>query len=110
MYEINNIACLAIRFLLKNKEIVKNHIEKLLVGKNFLIRELKKIKIKYIDTHANFFHIHLGNKKKYFERILKKNKILVRKGPGVEGYENYLRISLGSKDQMRKILLLLKKV
>jgi histidinol-phosphate/aromatic aminotransferase/cobyric acid decarboxylase-like protein len=74
------------------------------------IEELKKFKIKYIDTHANFFHIYLGSKKKYFEEILKKNKILVRKGPGVEGYENYIRISLGSKDQMRKIILLLKKV
>ncbi len=110
MYEINNIACLAIGFLLKNKEIVKNHIRNLLIGKNFLIGELKKIKIKYIDTHANFFHIYLGSKKNYFERTLKENKILVRKGPGVEGYENYIRISLGSKDHMRKIFLLLKKV
>ena len=49
------------------------------------------------------------NKKKYFESLLKKNKILVRKGPGVKGYENYLRITLGSKDQMKKILSLLKK-
>jgi histidinol-phosphate aminotransferase len=110
MYEINHIACLAIRFLLENKEIVKNHIRNLLIGKDFLIGELKKIKVKYIDTYANFFHIYLGSKKKYFEEILKKNKILVRKGPGVEGYENYIRISLGSKDQMRKIILLLKKV
>jgi histidinol-phosphate aminotransferase len=110
MYEINNIACLAIGFLLKNKEIVKNHIRNLLIGKSFLIEELKKFKIKYIDTHANFFHIYLGSKKKYFERILKKNKILVRKGPGVEGYENYLRVSLGSKNQMEKIVILLKKV
>ena len=109
MYEINNIACLAIKFLLKNKKIVKNHIRNLLLGKNFLIRELKKINIEYLDTHANFFHINLGNKKNYFERVLKKNKILVRKGPGVKGYENYLRISLGSKNQMRKIVELIKK-
>ena len=54
-------------------------------------------------------HINLGSKKKYFERVLRKNQILTRKGPGVEGFEDYLRISLGSKDQMKKIILLLKK-
>jgi histidinol-phosphate aminotransferase len=109
MYEVNTIVCLAIEFLLKNKKIVKNHIKSVLEAKKFVISELKKLRIKFIDTYANFLHINLGNKKKYFEKILKNNKILVRKGPGVEGYENYLRVSLGSQAQMKKIVILLKK-
>lgn len=108
MYEINTVACLAIEFLLKNKKIVKNYIKNVFLGKRFLIKELKNLEIKFIDTHANFFHIFLGKKKKSFEQLLNKNKILVRKGPGVTGYENYLRISLGSKEQMKRIVMLLK--
>ena len=62
----------------------------------------------YINTSANFFHINLKNKKKEFEKILKKNKILVRKGPGVKGYESFLRFSVGSTSQMKRIIKLLK--
>lgn len=63
MYEINTVACLAIEFLLKNKKIVKNYIKNIFLGKRFLIKELKNLEIKFIDTHANFFHIFLGRKK-----------------------------------------------
>ena len=79
-------------------------------SKNFLIKELKKMNYEYINTFGNFFHINLKNKKKDFEKILKKNKILVRKGPGVKGYESFLRLSVGSTSQMKKIIKLLKTI
>ena len=75
-----------------------------------MIKELKKLNIDYINTHANFFHIKFKRKISHIENIFKKNKILVRKGPGVKGYENYLRFSLGSKIQMEKIIHLVKKI
>ena len=83
----------------EKKNIVK-------VINDFLNQEIVIIGSK---NYENFLHINLGSKKKYFERVLRKNQILTRKGPGVEGFEDYLRISLGSKDQMKKIILLLKK-
>ena len=57
-----------------------------------------------------FFTSNLKKKISHIENIFKKNKILVRKGPGVKGYENYLRFSLGSKTQMEKIIHLVKKI
>jgi histidinol-phosphate/aromatic aminotransferase/cobyric acid decarboxylase-like protein len=35
---------------------------------------------------------------------------LVRKGPGVKGYENYLRITVGSTSQMKRIIELLRSI
>ena len=110
MYEINSISSIAIEFLLKNTKITKEHDKSIQESKNFLKKELKKINYKYLDTHGNFFHIDLKNDKKKFEKILRKNKILVRKGPGVKGFETYLRFSLGSKLQMTRILKLLKTI
>ena len=108
MYEINSLSCEAIKYLYKNKSIVKKHIKELVKGKEYLKGELKKINMNYIETYGNFIHINLGKNLIRFTSILRKNKILVRKGPGVSGYENYLRLSLGSVTQMKKIINLIK--
>ena len=73
-----------------------------------MTNELTKMNYNFLNTFGNFFHIDLGKNKRKFERILKKNKILIRKGPGVKGYENYLRFSLGSTTQMKKVIKLLR--
>lgn len=109
MYEINSIAYLAIEFLIKNKTIINKHIKNVAVAKKFMIKELKKLEMKYIDTYANFFHIKFEKKIPHLEKVFKKNKILVRKGPGVKGFEKYLRFSLGSKKQMQQIIQIIKK-
>ena len=110
MYEINSLSCLAIEFLLKNPKIITKHLKEVSQGKKFLIKELKRMNYDFIDTYGNFFHINFGKNRNNFEKILRKNKILVRKGPGVKGFEGYLRLSLGSKHHMKKILQLIKKV
>ena len=62
-----------------------------------------------VKTYANFLHIKLGKKKKFKENKLKINRILTRKGPGVKGLEDFLRITLGPKKEMKKVLKILKK-
>lgn len=109
MYEINSIACKYIEFFLKNMNISKNYIRRTEVGKIYFEQQLKKMSINHLKTYANFIHIKLGTKKKIIEKILVKNKILVRKGPGVKGYEDYLRITLGPKKEMSRVIKILKK-
>ena len=108
MYEINSISCLAIEFLLKNYQIVQKHINDVNLAKKYLKFELSKLKINYLDTHANFFHIELGKNNKLLEKKFKNKGVLFRKGPGVKGLENYSRFSLGSKSQMKKIIDIIK--
>ena len=79
-------------------------------SKKFLINELKKLNIDYIDTYANFFHIKFEQKSRTLENIFKKKGILFRKGPGVKGFENYCRFSLGSITQIKKVLKVIKYV
>ena len=110
MYEINSISCLAIEFFLKNSFLVKKHIENIQRSKNFMIKELSKLNINFINTYANFFHIELGKNTPKLEKEFKKNGILFRKGPGVKGFEKYSRFSLGSTSQMKKVLQLVKNV
>ena len=109
MYEINSIGCLIIELILKNKKIFNDHIKQISIGKKYFIKELDKLNINHLKTHGNFIHINLDKSINNFEKNLKKKGILVRKGPGVKGYENFQRITLGSKEQMKKVVAILKK-
>ena len=69
----------------------------------------------YIQAHffkylTNFIYINLGKKINYFHNKLNKEGILARKGMGVKGYENYLRITLGPSEQMKIFISKLKKL
>lgn len=110
MYEINSLSCLAIEYCLKNYSMVKKHVSEVTRSKKFLINELKKLNIDYIDTYANFFHIKFKKNNKLLENIFKKRGILFRKGPGVKGFEKYSRFSLGSVSQAKQILNVIKYV
>ena len=92
MYEINSIAILAVTELLKRGKIVQKYLKETELGKNFLIKHLKKLSFNYLETNANFLHIDFGTKRNLAERIFTKRNILVKGGPGVKGYEKYLRI------------------
>ena len=98
-----------ISILLKNPSIEKKYVLETFKGKSYFQKELKKLEIEFLRTYANFIHINLKSKKKLIEKKLSKNKILTRKGPGVSGFESYLRITLGPKREMEKVVKILRK-
>ena len=63
---------------------------------------------KFIKCNANFFHISFDFDLKKFNYLLK-NKSLIKGGPGVINYENYLRISFANKNTIVKVLNEIKK-
>ena len=104
MYEVNSIAILIVTELLKNEKLVRKYLNDVDLGRKYLISKLKSLKINYVETHANFLHIDFGKKKKVFSKLFEKGNILVKGGPGVKGYENYLRITLGPRISMKPII------
>jgi histidinol-phosphate aminotransferase len=107
MYEINSIGILASIILIKNSNIHKKYIIETNKGLNLLIKYLKNNNVLYIKTHANFIYINI-KKINYFYKKLLKIGILTKKGMGVRGYENYLRVTLGPPKEMKKIISKLK--
>ena len=108
MYEINSVACKILEIFLKNKNFENQLINEIITCKNFFQNELSKLKLNYLKTYANFLHVDLGKKKKFIEKKLISKKILTRKGPGVKGFENYLRFTLGPISEMKKVIKILK--
>ena len=110
MYEVNSVGILASLELLKNPNIRTKYISETKKGRDLLIKYLKFKNISFIKTQANFIYINIGNKINYFHNKLYKKGILTRKGMGIKGYGNYLRITLGPQEQIKLIISELKKI
>ena len=90
--------------LIDNFNIVENYIQEVRIGKELLCSYLESIGMNYIDTKANFVHLDLGNNMQRILNLFNNKKILVRGGLPIEGYENFLRISIGPKHEMKKVI------
>tara|TARA_B100000029_G_C17607264_1_gene967857 strand:- start:8017 stop:9102 length:1086 start_codon:yes stop_codon:yes gene_type:complete len=103
MYEINALAVLIIKEVLKNKNEVKKYIRETSIGKKYLIKELKKLKLNFYKTYSNFILVNFlsSSKQKKIYKNLLKNNILVRYPPNIDACQNYLRFTLGPKKYMQ---------
>tara|TARA_X000000950_G_scaffold289404_1_gene412978 strand:- start:46211 stop:47272 length:1062 start_codon:yes stop_codon:yes gene_type:complete len=110
MYEINSLGAFISSQLLQNQKIVKNNLKNQLIGKNFLVKELKKLKYEYIETHANFIHINLNKNYNFIIKKLSKKKILVNTSMKIKGFENFIRITIGPKNLMEEVIKVFKDV
>ena len=67
---------LSYRIFAKEYFISKKNIIEIEKSKKFLVKELTKLNIKFINTHANFFHIELGENIEKLEKNLKKRNFI----------------------------------
>ena len=67
-------------------------------------RGLKNKNINFIDTKANFVHVEIIKNRSKFFKALKMSQILINNNKIIKGLDNYVRISIGSKSQMKKVM------
>ena len=111
MYEINSLAVLIIKEILRNKNEYNKYIKETNNGKNYLIQELKKINLNFYTTYANFILVEFKDKytqEKIYNNLFK--KILTRYPPNIPACRNYLRFTLGPKKYMRILIAEIKKI
>lgn len=110
MYEINNFGAEFLLNLLKKKniKIIKKINKSLFNGKKLLINYLKKNKIEYFDSYANFLHFRI---KKNRYKILKdiSKFAYIRNSESFDCLKGYTRISLSNFANMKKIIDVLRK-
>ena len=104
MYEVNSVGILASTLMLRNSKIHKQYISETKKGLKLLVKYLENNSVSFIKTHANFIYINMGKKINYFYKKLYKDGILTKKGMSINGYNNYIRITLGPPKQIRRII------
>tara|TARA_B100001123_G_scaffold437340_1_gene569306 strand:+ start:1334 stop:2401 length:1068 start_codon:yes stop_codon:yes gene_type:complete len=113
IFDTSSISISIAEFFLKNKKIGNDYVKQIKSIKKFMILECKKRKLKFINTHTNFFYIKIPKEKiKFAHKMLMRNKILVRSHllGNFKFIDNSIRITLGEKKVMIKLFNILDKI
>lgn len=106
IYEVNSFSVLLGSLVLDNLSIMKKNMKLFKEGKSYLIQSLKSIGLEFFDTHTNFILIDVGTPKlvSKISKELLKRKILVRSGYTEPPLDRCIRVTIGSKKQMKKFI------
>ena len=104
MYEVNSVAILFASNILDNWSVVDEHIKQIDEGKRYLIKELNTLSLRTIDTWTNFIHVDFSTAKEQMLLCFSEKGILIKGGIGVSGFDNYIRITTGNIEEMKKVI------
>jgi histidinol-phosphate aminotransferase len=98
-------------YLLDNMSLVKKSVQNVIEGRNYCKKELLKLKFKSKGNFGNYLLVNLREKfiKNLICEELKKNKIYVKNFKD-KILKNYILVTVGPKNSMRKFIKVLKKV
>jgi len=109
MYEVNSFAVLFGCAVLEHPEWMKHNVQETLKGKKYLEGEIKKLGLKTFPSHANFILVKVGESRvRLLIEKMRKSGILIGGGYDHETLKNCIRISLGPKEKMKKVVGVLK--
>jgi histidinol-phosphate aminotransferase len=103
IYEVNSFSVLLGIYVIDHPEIFRKHMALFKEAKEYLINELDKMNIKFLNTHANFILIKAKdrNEAQFVADELKNKKVLVKAGFEEEPLCDYIRVNIGNKEHMR---------
>jgi len=104
-YEITSFSSYVLDEVLSSNSIIQKYIKETLAGKNFLMKKLNSLKIKYFNTNTNFILIKFRSKiirDKIQKFLVSKNFLVLGESKLIEG-EKILRITLGPKKYMKML-------
>lgn len=109
MYEINALAALAIKVSLKNQSTVAGYLRRVRHGRDYLVREVRKLGLVPYPVNANFINIRLSESMEAsnLEEFGRSNGILFKGSLGSGCFRNCIRVTLGPKKHMRRLVELL---
>lgn len=103
-YPVNAAALAAAEAALSDRRFIAKTVREVRRGKQVLERGLDRLSIRYFPSAGNFVLVHLGDRTKKIVAALARKGTLVRERSGDFGGEGYVRITLGTPPQMRRLL------
>jgi histidinol-phosphate aminotransferase len=95
---------------LEDEEFVENVVEQIHIGRNYLERELRNLGIWQLPSAGNFIFADFGEKHALIRNFLEENGISVRTLSSFGYPENYVRITIGRKEDNEYFIEKLKEI
>ena len=105
---ISTFAQLAAIASLEDKEYVKKYVEEVLSAKEEFKKNLEEIGLKTKLGKGNFILIEIKEDKDSLISYLEKNNMFVRNFSHIRGMGNFIRITIGTKQQMKRVYSVIK--
>jgi len=103
-YTMNTPSLVAGAAAIKDEAYFKETVQKIINTREWMKKELKELGFEFQDSMSNFiFATHPKYKATELQQYLRDNKILVRHF-NAKRIDNYLRISVGTDDQAKKLI------
>jgi len=101
-YSVNALAAMAARIAVQDTKFIEDYVTEVLAARELLYVGLEQLKIPYIDSQANFVLGQVGDRAIPIRDELRERGILVRD----RSYElpGYLRFTVGTRDQIQRLL------
>ena len=107
-FNVTSLSMEVAKVVLEDKEFVQDGITKNQEVLEYVYNELNKRHIEYIQSNANFVFINTKkDANEVFEKLSQKG-IIVR--PGFPRMETYIRVTIGTKEEMEEFILKLEEI
>jgi histidinol-phosphate aminotransferase len=93
---------------LRHIEDVHSYVKEVIAGRELFVSELKSLGIQYFDSRANFVLVKC-QKPQELVLALQREGIFVRDRSFLPGLNNTVRFTIGTKEQMKKVINVLKR-
>lgn len=103
-YPVNAAALAAAEAAIKDRVFIRNTVRQVAQGKRDLANGLVRLGVKHFPSAGNFMLVHFGERAKTVVAALARKGILVRDRSSDFGGEGYVRITLGTLAQTRRLL------
>jgi len=112
MHEISGLTAKAANWVFKKPHMHKEFQKSIKLSKQYLMKELLLLKIKYRMTKANYFLIYAPNfgKTKDVTKKLKQKKILIRRPFDQKELKGWIRVTVGGLSDSKKFIFGLKSI
>jgi len=101
-YSVNSLAAMAARIAVQDTKFVEDYVAEVLAARELLYVGLEQLKIPYVESQANFVLGQVGERAVPIRDELRERGVLVRD----RSYElpGYLRFTVGTRDQIARLL------
>lgn len=108
-YSVDAIAMLAATAAMGDRAHRETYVEEVLLARDEFVAGLSKLGFQVVPSEANFVFVFFGQWKEKLVKALARKKILVRER-AEEWLKGYLRITIGTREQMRIVLSCIKEL
>jgi histidinol-phosphate aminotransferase len=107
-YNVNEVALLCLPVALADQDFITDYSAQITGGRERLQQELTRLGIRFWKSQANFVLTRLGDVRVEFVQAMRKRGILVRDRNSDPGCAGCVRITIGTREQMDRLLVALR--